>query len=145
VSVQNVYNLLSRIFEYGLAEVSFRENVDLLAYSPLAFGHLSGKYLADPNAPGRLTRFPAYGARYTRPNVQPALQDYAAIARRHGMSLATLSLAFAYRRWFMGSTIVGATSLNQLEENLAAWDIVLSQDIIDEIDEVHERYTNPAP
>lgn len=145
VSIQNAYNLLNRVFEYGLVEVCQRERVALLAYSPLAFGHLSAKYLMDPTASGRLTLFENFGQRYTKINVQPAVQAYADIARQHGMSLAHLALAYVYRRSFVASTIIGATTMTQLEENLSAWKITLSDEILASIEDVHLRYTNPAP
>lgn len=145
VSIQNAYNLLNRVYEYGLAEICHRESVGLLAYSPLAFGHLSGKYLRDASAPGRLTLFENFGQRYTKENVVPAARAYAEIAERLGLSPATLALAWVYRRWCVASTIIGATTLTQLDENLAAWDVVLSPETLDEIEAVHLRYTNPAP
>lgn len=146
VSTQNLYNLLSRVYDYGLAELCHREGVGLLAYSPLAFGHLSGKYLQETPPPGsRLQRFPAFGQRYTGENVRPAVQAYAEIARRRGIALATLALSWAYRRWCVNSTIIGATSVAQLEENLAAWDFVPDAELIEEIEAVHRRWPNPAP
>lgn len=145
VSIQNAYNLLNRVYEYGLAEVCHRESVGLLAYSPLAFGHLSGKYLRDASASGRLTLFKNFGQRYTKENVTPAARAYAGIAERQGLSPATLALAWVYRRWCVASTIIGATTMDQLEENLAAWNVELSPETIEEIDAVHLRYTNPAP
>lgn len=145
VSIQNAFSLLNRVFEYGLAEVCHRESVSLLAYSALAFGHLSGKYLRDPDAPGRLNQFESFGQRYSKENVIPATQAYAAIAARHGISPARLALAWVYRHRSVTSTIIGATTLDQLEENLAAWDETLSEEIYEEIEAVHLRYTNPAP
>ncbi len=145
VSIQNAYSLLNRVFEYGLSEVCHRECVSLLAYSALAFGHLTGKYLRDPAASGRLTRFENFGQRYTGQNVLPATQAYVAIAQSHGLSPARLALAWAYHRRCVTSTIIGATTMAQLEENMAAWNERLSADICAEIDAVHLRYTNPAP
>lgn len=145
VSIQNVYSLLSRVFEYGLAEMCHRERVGLLAYSPLGFGHLSGKYLGVPPAGARLTRFPAFGKRYATPGVRPAVEAYADLAQRHGMRPATLALAFVYSQRFVTSTVIGATSLEQLEENLAAREVLLHPDVLAEIDEIHARHTNPAP
>ncbi|MBR0568711.1 aldo/keto reductase [Azoarcus sp. L1K30] len=145
VSIQNVYSLLSRVFEYGLAEVCHREQVGLLAYSPLAFGHLTGKYLTDPAAPGRLNEFAGFGQRYTKPNVQPAVEAYAALAHRHDMTPTELALAFVYRRRHVASTIIGASSARQLAENLDAWPRVLSHEVQEEINRIHLRYTNPAP
>lgn len=145
VSIQNAYSLLNRTFETGLAEVCHRENVGLLAYSPLAFGHLTGKYLDDPRADGRITLFESFGQRYAKPNVQPAVAAYAALARRHGLTPTQLALAFVRSRWFVASTIVGASSLAQLEEDLTACEVALSAEILQEIDAIHLAYTNPAP
>lgn len=145
VSIQNAYSLLSRVFEYGLAEVCHREQVGLLAYSPLAFGHLTGKYLADPAAPGRLNEFAGFGQRYTKPNVLPAVEAYVALARQHGMTPTELALSFVYRCRHVASTIIGASSVRQLAENLDAWSCALSPELYEEINRIHLRYTNPAP
>lgn len=145
VSTQNAYHLLNRTFESGLAEVCHREKVGLLAYSPLAFGHLTGKYLANPAAPGRLTQWPSFGQRYTKPNVAPATQAYAELARQNGLTLTQLALGFVRSRWFVASTIIGASSLEQLRETLPATQTPLSPDVLAEIDAIHLRYTNPAP
>jgi len=145
VSTQNAYSLLNRSFETGLAEVSHHEQVGLLAYSPLAFGHLTGKYLADPAAPGRLTQWPGFGQRYGKPNVLPATQAYVELARRHGLTPTQLALGFVRSRWFVSSTIIGASSLAQLKETLPATQTPLSAELLAEIDDIHLRYTNPAP
>ncbi len=145
ISVQNAYSLLNRVFEYGLAETCYREEVGLLAYSPLAFGHLTGKYLDDPRAPGRVNLFENFGQRYTKPNVAPAGRAYVELARAHGMTPATLALAFVYGRWFAASTLIGASTLEQLRENLAAYEVALAPEILQEIEAIHLRYTNPAP
>ncbi len=145
VSTQNAYSLINRVFEYGLQEVCHRERVGLLAYSPLAFGHLSGKYLADPAASGRITLFENFGQRYAKPGVVPASEAYQALARSRGMTPTELALGFVYSRSFALSTIIGATSLAQLEQNLAAWDCVPDAELLQAIDEVHLRFTNPAP
>jgi len=145
VAIQNPYNLLNRTFEAGLAEISFREELPLLAYSPLAFGYLSGKYLADSAASGRITLFPGFAQRYGKPGVQPAVAAYAALARELGMSPATLALAFAYRRWFVASTLIGATTMDQLRENLDAWDVVLPEAALTRIEAIHLEHFNPAP
>ena len=142
---QNAYSLLNRTFETALAEVCHREQVGLLAYSALAFGHLTGKYLADPAAPGRLTRWPSFGQRYSKPSVIPAVTAYAALAKRHGLSLAQLALGFARSRWFVSSTIIGASSLAQLKETLPATRTPISPELLAEIDAIHLQYTNPAP
>ena len=145
VSIQNAYSLMNRTFENGLAEVCSHENVGLLAYCPLAFGHLSGKYLTNPLAKGRVTLFPNFGQRYTKVNVSAATQAYADIAADAGLSLATLALAFVRTRWFTHSTIIGATDLMQLQENIDSQTVTLSDEVIGQIEAVHLRYPNPAP
>lgn len=145
VSIQNGYNLLNRVFEFGLTEIAYRENVALLAYSPLAFGHLSGKYISDPATPGRINLFQGYSQRYNKPNVNPACAAYAELARKHGMTPAAMALSFVYRRWFVTSTVIGATTPEQLAENIAAWERPLSDEIMSRIENVHLRYSNPAP
>ena len=144
-SVQNSYNLINRVFEYGMSEIAFREQVPLLAYSPLAFGLLSGKYLRDPAAKGRVTAFPGFAQRYDKPGVPAAVAAYAELAARHGRSPASLALAFVYRRWFVASTLIGATGLAQLKENLDAWEAPLSEELLAEIEHIHLRHGNPAP
>jgi aryl-alcohol dehydrogenase-like predicted oxidoreductase len=145
VSVQNAYHLMNRSFESGLAEVCHHSRVGLLAYSPLAFGHLTGKYLSDPHADGRITRFPNFGQRYHKPNVPTASQEYVHVAREAGLSPAQMALAYARTRWFTGSVILGATSLPQLQENLDSAELVLSAEVLESIEAVHKRYPNPAP
>ena len=145
VSTQNAYSLLNRSFETGLTEVCHRERVGLLAYSPLAFGHLTGKYLADPAAPGRLTQWPAFGQRYTKPNVAPATRAYAELAQRHGLTPTQLALGFVHSRWFVASTIIGASSLAQLQETLPATQTPMPAELLAAVDEIHLHYTNPAP
>lgn len=145
VSLQNAYSLLNRVYESSLAEVCYRENVSLLPYSPLAFGLLSGKYLADPGAAGRIKEFAGFGQRYTKVNVAPAVTAYVELASRHGLTPSQLALAFVYSRWFVASTIIGATSLMQLEENLGALAVPLPPAALAEIDALHLRYSNPAP
>jgi len=145
VSVQNAYHLMNRTFESGLAEVCRHAGVGLLAYSPLAFGHLTGKYLADPDAKGRITLFPGFGQRYSKPNVPAATREYVRIAQEAGLSPATLALAFARTRWFTASVILGATSLRQLNENLDSAQVTLSAEVLEKIEAVHRLYPNPAP
>ena len=142
---QNAYSLLNRTFETALAEVCHREQVGLLAYSALAFGHLTGKYLVDPAAPGRITRWPAFGQRYGKPNVLPAVNAYAALAKKHGLTPTQLALGFVRSRWFVNSTIIGASSLAQLQETLPATRTPMPPELLGEIDAIHLRYTNPAP
>ncbi len=145
-SIQNLYNLTARSFETSLlTETCFREQVGLLAYSPLAFGQLSAKYLDDPKAHGRLTIFPAnWSPRYLRPSVLAAVKEYAALARAHGLTPAQMALAWCYSRWFVASTIIGATTLGQLKENIDAFDIRLDDIVVRAIDDIHLRITNPG-
>jgi aryl-alcohol dehydrogenase-like predicted oxidoreductase len=145
ITVQNAYHLMNRSFESGLAEVCRHANVGLLAYSPLAFGHLSGKYLADPLAAGRITLFSGFGQRYNKPNVPVACKEYARIATEAGLTPATMALAFARTRWFNSSVILGATSLQQLHDNLDSAEVTLSAEVLEKIEAVHRLYPNPAP
>jgi aryl-alcohol dehydrogenase-like predicted oxidoreductase len=145
ITVQNAYHLMNRSFETGLAEVCHHTKVGLLAYSPLAFGHLTGKYLADPNAKGRITQFANFGQRYAKPNVPAATKEYVRIAQEAGLTPATMALAFARTRWFTSSVILGATNLDQLKENLDSAEVVLSAEVLEKIEAVHKLYPNPAP
>jgi aryl-alcohol dehydrogenase-like predicted oxidoreductase len=144
-SVQNPYNLLNRTFEVGLAEVAHRENVGLLAYSPLAFGVLSGKYL-DGQRPekARLTLFERF-KRYLSPLAEEATRAYVDIAREHDLDPAQMALAFVNSRSFLTSNIIGATTMEQLEDNLESESLKLEQSVLDAIDEVHRRLPNPSP
>ena len=145
VSVQNAYHLMNRTFESGLAEVCRHTQVGLLAYSPLAFGWLSGKYIANPEAKGRITLFPGFGQRYAKPNVQSATMEYLRIAREAGLRPAQMALAFVRSRWVTASVILGATTIDQLNENLDSAGIELPPDVLTQIEAVHQRYPNPAP
>lgn len=145
VSVQNAYHLMNRSFESGLAEVCHHTKVGLLAYSPLAFGHLSGKYIADPQAKGRITLFSNFGQRYAKPNVPAASMEYVRIAHEAGLSPVQMALAFVRTRWFTSSVILGATSMEQLKENLDSVDISLPDAVMERIEATHKIYTNPAP
>jgi len=144
-TIQNPYSLLNRTFEVGNAEVSHREHLGLLAYSPLAFGVLSGKYRGGqlPNN-SRLKLFPRM-KRYSGAAASEATEAYAEIAARHQLSLTQLSLAFVTDRPFVTSNIIGATSKTQLAENIATATVTLSDEILAEIDAVHNRMPNPAP
>lgn len=144
-TLQNSYHLLNRSIDFGISEILYRENVSLLAYSPLAFGHLTGKYLQNPQTKGRVTMFLGYAQRYTKPNVIPATAAYVALAKAHGYSATELALSFVMHRWCVASTIIGATSMPQLKENIAAYVKTLSAEVLTEIDAVHLRFTNPAP
>lgn len=143
VSIQNAHNLINRTFEYGLAEMCHREHVSLLAYSPLGFGTLTGKYLQGGR--GRVTLYPGFTQRYDKANVPEAVAAYAELARRHRISPAVLALAFVRSRWFVASTIVGATSMEQLAENLRSLEVTPSAELLAEIDAIHTRFPNPAP
>ncbi|MBA5638187.1 aldo/keto reductase [Duganella sp. LX20W] len=145
-TIQNLYNLTARHFETSLLdETCYREQVSLLAYSPLAFGQLSAKYHDDPKAHGRLTIFPPnWSPRYLRPGVLAAVAHYAALARAHGMTPAQMALAWCYSRWFVASTIIGATTLAQLEENIAALDVQLAPEVVAQIDAIHASLPNPG-
>lgn len=145
-TIQNLYNLTARAFETSLIdEACYRENVGLLAYSPLAFGQLTAKYVDDPQAVGRLTIYPpTWSPRYLRPAVVEATKEYAALARANGMTPTTLALAWCYSRWFVASTIIGATKLAQLKENIDAAEMTLSAEVVDAVNAIHARYTNPG-
>ncbi|MES2316220.1 MAG: aldo/keto reductase [Pseudomonadota bacterium] len=145
-SIQNLYNLTARTFETSLLnETCYREQVGLLAYSPLAFGQLSAKYLDNPKAPGRLTLFPPnWSPRYLRPSVLAAVKEYAELARANGMTPAQMALAWCYSRWFVASTIIGATTMAQLKENIDAAEVKLSDEVVAAIDAIHSRITNPG-
>lgn len=145
VSIQNAYNLVNRSYEQGLDENCFRDHISLLAYSPLAFGRLTNKYADDLNAQGRLTLFPAtWSPRYMRPEVITASQRYATLARAHGMTPASMALAWCYSRWFVASTIIGATNLLQLKENIDAFQTTLSEEVVSAINAIHAKMNNPA-
>jgi aryl-alcohol dehydrogenase-like predicted oxidoreductase len=144
-SIQNPYNLLNRLFEVGLSEMALREKVGLLAYSPLGFGVLSGKYL-DGLAPAgsRLKLFPDY-RRYSNDNSVAATRAYTEIATRHGLTPTQLALAFVNSRPFLSANIIGATSMEQLRENIGSIDVELSNEVLKEIDAVHAQIPDPAP
>jgi aryl-alcohol dehydrogenase-like predicted oxidoreductase len=144
-SVQNPYNLLNRVFEVGLAEVALREDCGLLAYSPLGFGTLTGKYLngAEPKG-ARLTLFPQF-ARYSKPRGVDATRSYVDLARRHGLDPAQMAIAFTLTRRFLTSTIIGATTVEQLENEMAAAELVLAAEVEDAIEAIHTANPNPAP
>ncbi len=145
ITIQNAYSLINRVFESQLSEVSHRENIGLLAYSPMAFGVLSGKYIkgtAGENA--RLKLFPRF-ARYSNDQATEATKRYLKIAEDHNMSLAQMSLAFVNERPFLTSNIIGATSIEQLKENIDSINMSLSDEVMKAIDAVHAEIPNPAP
>jgi aryl-alcohol dehydrogenase-like predicted oxidoreductase len=143
--LQNCYNLINRGLEFGMVEVLYRERISLAAYSPLAFGHLSAKYIKNPAAPGRVTLFTGYAQRYKKPGVAAATAAYAELAQAHGLTPVQLALSFVYHRWFMGSTIIGATNMTQLQENIAAYTVHLSEEVLAAIEQLHLTMMNPAP
>ena len=145
MSIQNAYSLLNRSFEVGLAEVAIREDCGLLAYSPLGMGILSGKYIggAAP-ATARLNRFQQF-LRYRGSIAATATEKYVAIARRHGLDPAQMALAYVNSRPFLTANIIGATTLPQLEANIASIDIKLSPEVLNEIDAVNKEHTYPCP
>lgn len=145
VSIQNPYCLLNRTFEVGLAEIAHHENVGLLAYSPLGFGVLSGKYLngARP-ADARLTLFARF-TRYNNPVAVAATQKYVELAQRYSLDPAQMALAYVNSRSFITSTIIGATSLEQLRNNIASVDVMLSPEVVSAIETIHQGHPNPAP
>lgn len=145
VSIQNPYNLLNRSFEVGLAEVALREQCGLLAYSPLAFGLLSGKYAngARP-AKGRLSLYSRF-TRYFNPQSEAACARYVALARDHGLDPAQMALAFVTGRPFVTSNIIGATTLEQLDSNIASAQLLLSDEVLAGIEAIHKDQPNPAP
>ncbi len=145
LTIQNPYNLLNRLFEVGLSEISTRENIGLLPYSPLGFGVLSGKYLTEiPPRKARVTLFPNYN-RYSGETATQATQKYYDLAVENGLSLAQMALAFVNTRPFVTSNIIGATSMEQLKENIGSIDIELSDEVLDGIEEIHNTIPNPAP
>ena len=145
VSIQNPYNLLNRTFEIGLAEIAIREQCGLLAYSPLAFGVLSGKYLEGRRPPnGRLTLFERF-SRYSNAESERATAEYVALARLHGLDPAQMALAWVTSRPFVTANIIGATTLEQLETNLGSLDVALDAAVLAGIESIHAKQPNPAP
>lgn len=145
VSIQNPYNLLNRTYEIGLAEISYREHIGLLAYSPMAFGLLSGKYHRNQDMKrDRLNQFKQM-ARYNSSNSHRAVQRYLDIADHHNLSLAQMSLAYLRTKPWITSTIIGATSMEQLTENIASVQLHLEEDCLAQIEAVHTEIPNPAP
>ncbi|QQN38346.1 NADP(H)-dependent aldo-keto reductase [Acinetobacter sp. CS-2] len=145
VSVQNPYSLLNRTYEIGMSEIAHYENVGLLAYSPLAFGYLTGKFRhgARP-ANARVSLFSRF-SRYSNPESEWATEQYAQLAERHGLTPTQLALAFIKQQFFVTSTIIGATNLDQLKENIQAFDIDLSAEVLQGIEDIHRKQPNPAP
>jgi aryl-alcohol dehydrogenase-like predicted oxidoreductase len=145
VSIQNPYSLLNRSFEVGLAEIAHREKVGLLAYSPLGFGVLSGKYLDGAGKPeDRLTRFPEYD-RYSNSEAVAATREYVKLAREMDLSPSQMALAYVNSRPFITSNIIGATTIKQLQENITSIDLQLSENVLQRIEAIHKRFPIPSP
>jgi aryl-alcohol dehydrogenase-like predicted oxidoreductase len=145
VSIQNPYSLLNRTYEVGLAEISIREKCGLLAYSPLAFGLLSGKYHSNTaTTEHRLNKYKEM-SRYNGDLSHQATAKYLTIAQEHGLSLTQMALAFINSRPFLTSNIIGATTMEQLKENISSIDVQLSSEVLKEIEQVHQVIPNPAP
>ncbi len=145
ITIQNPYSLLNRTFEVGLSEISLREKIGLLAYSPLGFGVLSGKYLGGKKPENaRITLFPAY-KRYSDEQSQKATQMYYDLAGDHGLSLTQMSLAYVNTRPFLTSNIIGATSMEQLKENIGSIDVALTEEVLKGIEAIHKEIPDPAP
>ena len=145
VSIQNPYNLLNRTFEIGLSEFAHREQVGLLAYSPLAFGSLSGKYLDNKKPEGaRLTLFERF-TRYLNPQALEATKSYVKLAEQNGLDPSQMALSYVSSRPFLTSNIIGATSMEQLKINIESTNVALTKDIIKEIESIHEKIPNPSP
>lgn len=145
ISIQNPYSLLNRSFEVGLAEISQHEGVELLAYSSLAFGTLSGKYLNGAQPAGaRNTLFSRF-TRYSGEQSQQAIAEYVALARQHQIDPSQMALAYVRQQPFVASTLLGATTLKQLQTNIDSFNLTLNAEILKGIEAIHRRYTYPAP
>ncbi|HFQ5140898.1 TPA: NADP(H)-dependent aldo-keto reductase [Vibrio vulnificus] len=145
VSIQNPYNLLNRSFEVGLSEISHYEGVQLLAYSPMAFGTLSGKYLDGARPKGaRCTLFERF-QRYFTPQGLEATKAYVSLARDYGLDPAQMALAFVNQRPFVASNIIGATTLDQLKANIESLNVKLEDEVLNKIQQIGTIYSNPCP
>ena len=146
VSVQNPYSLVNRTYEVGMAEISIRDQAGLLAYSPLGFGVLSGKYLNNQMPEGsRLKLFGSSFPRYQGTRTSKAVEEYSIIAKKYNLSLTQMSLAFVNQQEFVTSNIIGATTIEQLKENIDSINVNLSPQILEEINSIHNKNPNPAP
>ena len=146
MSVQNPYNLLNRSYEVGLAEISIREQIGLLAYSPLAIGFLSGKYRNNKKPEkSRLALDGDFWTRYNKPNTEKAVEAYYEIAKKYNLDMAQMSLKFCEIQPFVTSVIIGATTIEQLKTNIESVNVNLSNEVIKEINEVQKIYPNPCP
>ena len=147
MSIQNPYSLLNRTYEIGLAEVSIRDEIGLLAYSPLASGYLSGKYRNETYPKGsRMERdWEFWKYRYNTPNLNNAVDEYYKISKKHNLDMSQMSLKFCELQQFTTSVIIGATTMEQLKTNIESVNVNLSEEIIKEINEVQKIYPNPCP
>ena len=144
ISIQNSYSLMNRLFEYGTSEVAQFENIGLMAYSPLAFGVLTGKYQNNVRPKGaRLTDFPVFG-RFLNPQAHKAVEELKNLAEKNGLSVTELSLAYVMSRPFVSTTIIGATKMNQLRENIESAYIELPEALLSEIEEIFEKHPDAA-
>lgn len=146
VSVQNPYNVMTRQYEVGLAEVSLREDVGLLAYSPLGGGTLSGKYLGGKKPEGaRMALWPDRFSRFTKAKAVEATQSYYEVAQKHGLDMSQMVLSYVKTKSFVTSSIIGATSMAHLKSNIDAYEMELSEEVLMDIEAVHKNNPNPAP
>lgn len=143
-TIQNPFSLLNRLYEVGLSEIGMRENIGLMAYSPLGFSFLTGKHLNGIQPTSRLGLFPQF-TRYSSENCFKATKLYKDLAESNGLTLTQMALAFVNQQEFVMSTIIGATTMEQLQENIAAFETVLSPEIMSEINKIQELIPNPAP
>ena len=144
-SIQNAYNLLNRTFDTGLAEIAMREHVSLLAYSPLAQGYLTGKYLDGARPAGSRSELFNRGQRYELTATDDAIRAYIALARAYSLDPAQMAIAFVNQQPFVASSLIGATSMEQLATNIGAINVTLTSEINAKIDDIHQRYGNCAP
>ena len=146
VTNQNPYSLLNRSFEAGCAEIAMREQVGLFAYAPMAAGALSGKYLGGARPAGaRMTTYPKNTRYLGPPNAEPATRAYVELAREHGIDPGLMALAFVARQPFVTSSIIGASSMAQLEADMGCLEVALSDDLLKSLEDIHQRYTYPCP
>ena len=146
MAIQNPYSLLNRSYEVGLAEVSIRENIGCLAYSPLASGYLSGKYRNKQFPKGsRMERDFDFWTRYRKPNMENAVEDYYKISQKFGLDMSQMSIKFCEAQEFMTSVIIGATTMEQLKTNVESVKVNLDSEVIKEINNVQKKYPNPCP
>ena len=146
MSIQNPYNLLNRSYEVGLAEISIRDKIGCLAYSPLATGYLTGKYRNGALPKGsRIDRDGDFWTRYQKPNMEKAVEEYFKISKKYDVNFTKMSLKFCEIQPFMTSVIIGATTMEQLKENIESVNINLTSDLIRDLNEIQKIYPNPCP